>query len=142
MNKEIRNTNYLLGVNKDNEKVWLKQASFDCGWYYGFGYVETHDSHSHFDSMFLKENIYHSFKDYFQEIVLNDDEVWALLELMQEFYTLRKYSDLLHTSGAHITKGSDILEEQKENNMREYDRINKVLLPAIFKQVYTILGEV
>ena len=31
---------YLLGINQENEKVWLEKPSWDCDWYWGFGYVE------------------------------------------------------------------------------------------------------
>ena len=31
----------LLGI-KDGEKVWLEMPTFDCNWYWGFGYLETY----------------------------------------------------------------------------------------------------
>jgi hypothetical protein len=58
-NKDI----YLLGKNRYGELVWLESPTWDCGWYWGFGYVETYtnnkrpdlardiSSHSHFDGL-------------------------------------------------------------------------------------------
>ena len=37
---------YLLGSDKDGVKYWLEEASWDCGWYWGFGYVETYTNNS------------------------------------------------------------------------------------------------
>ena len=32
---------YLLGKDAEGVKYWLEEASWDCNWYYGFGYIET-----------------------------------------------------------------------------------------------------
>lgn len=53
---------YLLGINQNNEKVWLKQPSWDCDWYWGLGYVQTFeenysdiDMHTHFNILFFNK---------------------------------------------------------------------------------------
>ena len=33
---------YLLGKDAEGVKYWLESPSWDCGWYWGFGYVETY----------------------------------------------------------------------------------------------------
>ena len=137
------NTYYLLGIRKeDDKKVYLKKPTFDCGWYWGIGYVETfrrndiHD-HQHFDSLFLSHNIYDGFKDYFKEITLDDKEIWTLLELMQSAYTMRKYSDMLHSKGAHISSnplGNLIASDH------EYNRINNIIMPSINNEIEKLLS--
>lgn len=137
---------YLLGIRKkDNKKVYLTEASWDCGWYWGFGYVNAFTSrdicdHQHFDSLFLNNNIYDSFKEYFKETPLTNDEIWALLGYMKEFYIMREYSDMLH-SGNHITsKAKNILQEKNQSaNNLEYTRINEVLMPELFEKIYKLL---
>lgn len=145
---------YLLGKNKEGHKMWLEEASWDCGWYWGFGYIETYtnnetpelsrdiESHQHFDELFLKKEIFNSFKNTFEETPLSDNEIWELLGYMKEFYVMRDYSDLLH-SGNHITeKAKNIKEEKhKETNESEYNRINKILMPELFDKIYKILEE-
>lgn len=61
---------------------------------------------------------------------------------MKEFYTMREYSNLLN-SGNHITgKAKNIKEEKNESeNKKEYDRINKVLMPELFEKIYKLLSE-
>lgn len=140
---------FLLGVTKDNEKVYLKKASWDCDWYWGFGYVEVysqhgvHLEHTHFDSLFLKScEFVEGFKKYFKETTLNNDEIWALLGYMKEFYIMREYAELLQY-GNHITsKAKNIIEDKnEEENKKEIYRINKIILPELFEKIYKLLIE-
>ena len=55
---------------------------------------------------------------------------------MQSAYTARKYSDMLHTGGAHITSNPVwyVLHDDAE-----YERINKKVIPSIMNEVYKLL---
>lgn len=140
---------YLLGKDEEGVTYWLEEASWDCDWYFGFGYIETYtnnknprlardiNSHEHYDTKILKNGVCPSdFKKIFVETPLDDDEIWKLNELMETFYTLKKYHELLHIGGSHITKNSvsDILKNDKE-----YKRLKDVVFPALFKEIYNLL---
>lgn len=141
---------YLLGADSSGVYYWLEAASFACNWYWGGGYVESYTnnkcpnhsrdikSHQHFDSLVLrgKACCFDNFKALFVETPLSDREVWKLCELMQSFYTARKYSDMLYSKGAHITSNpiGDTI-----SNSTEYKRINESVIPAIMREVYNIL---
>ena len=143
---------YFIGRDKDGVNYWLEAATWDCGWYWGFGYVETYtnnnnpeysrdiSSHQHFDGLFLKGNIFDSFKNTIVETPLNNNEIWELLGYMKEFYIMREYSDFLH-SGNHITsRAKNIKEEENETeNKKEYKRINEKLMPELFEKIYKLL---
>ena len=143
---------YLLGKDKEGIWYWLEEASWDCDWYWGFGYVETYtnnknpersrdiNSHQHFDGLFLKGSkmCKDMFDEFFNETPLNDSEKWKLLELMQTIYTLKEYSEVMYRGGSNITN-NPIKEVIK--NQEEYKRINKIVLPQLFEEVYKILGE-
>ena len=149
--KAFGKTVYLLGKDKEGVYYWLESASWDCDWYWGFGYVETYtnnkcpdkakdiNSHQHFNGLFFNKNKngYNEFKDFFEETTLSDDELWKLLELMKSFYILKDCAELLHLGGAHYTENpcKNIIKNEEEEN-----RINKIVLPAIFKEIYSILG--
>ena len=151
--KAFGKTVYLLGKDKEGTYYWLESASWNCDWYWGFGYVETYtnnkcpdkskdiSSHQHFNGLFFNKNKngYDEFKDFFEETTLSDDELWKLLELMRSFYILRDCAELLHLGGAHYTKNPciNIIKNEEEEN-----RINKIVLPAIFKEIYSILGDI
>lgn len=151
MNKEARKVNgkwqFLLGM-KDGESYWLEQASFDCDWYWGLGYVESYRGmgssdkswrgHQHFNGLFLKgpSDCKTMFDSFFDETPFTDDEIWQILELMQSAYTCRKYSDMLHTGGSHIT--SKVKVDLIKNDA-EYGRLNNAVIPTIMNEVYKIL---
>lgn len=143
---------YLLGEDVDGERYYLEEAHWDCGWYWGGGYIETFtnhknpamskdiSSHQHFDGLFLNNprlNGFDAFKMLFKETPFTDKELWVILELMKSFYTARNYSDFLHIGGAHYTtnpcKGTIVNDE-------EYTRINASVIPALMEELYKILG--
>lgn len=136
---------YYLGKRKeDGKKVYLISPSWDCGWYWGFGYVETFTKndiydHQHFDTLFLKENIFDSFINYFDEINIKRDDVWLLLSYMKEFYIMQQYAELLKHGGYISTRAISILDEKnKQQNEQEYKRINETLLPELFEKIKKI----
>lgn len=137
--------NYLLGI-KNNVKVWLEEAGWDCGWYWGFGYIKEYNkrytdinSHTHFSKFFNGEHI-EGFKKQFDGVTLCDADLWKLFEYMKQFYVLREYADTLCQDGANYTT-VDNLKKHKAENIAEYERINKILLPEIFKKIYSLLSE-
>ena len=143
---------YLLGKDSDGVYYWLQESKFDCGWYWAIGYVETYtnnqnphisrdiNSHQHFDGLFFNKNkcSYDVFNEFFEESTLDKKELWTFLELMKSLYTLRKYSDMLHIGGSHFT--SNPCKEIIKND-DEYDRINKIVIPALLEKVYSMLSD-
>lgn len=120
----------LLGVRKDKVKIWMEQASFDCGWYHGFGYLEVLNrrhtdinEHYHFNSLFNKFGL-EAFNENFICSTLTEKELWILFDLMKTFYTLKDVSELYYTGNSHYTshdvslknetKYKETLEEQKK----------------------------
>ena len=148
MEKLKTRNRYLLGIRKeDDKKVYLIEASWECNWYWGFGYIETFTTqdiydHLHFDDLFLKTNIFDSYKNYFKETTLNDNEIWELLGYMKEFYIMKKYAELLQYGNYITSKAKNVLEEKNEEaNKKEVYRINKILLPELFKKIDKLLTE-
>ena len=142
---------YLLGRDKDGINYWLEEASWDCEWYWGGGYVETYtnnrnpkkskdiQSHTHFDTLFFKvgKYDYNLFNELFVEHPFTKDEVYKILGLMRQFYTIQKYSDLLHVSTLYCTENpvSAVIKSEEE-----YNRINKTVIPKIMEELYKVLG--
>lgn len=142
---------YLLGKGKDGANYWLEAPSWDCGWYWGFGYVETFTnnknpeksrdivSHDHFDRLFLTKdkNDYDVFKEFFAESVLNDEETWKLLDYMNTAYVLKSTAEIFNHGGSNYTEKA-YLENLKDKNLE--DKINKEMLPEIFEKVSELLA--
>lgn len=145
-NKEI----YLLGKDANGTLYWLEEPSWDCGWYWGFGYIETYtnnknphlardiNSHQHFDGLFLKGNkcCIDMFKEFFVETPLNDNEIYELCDYMTTFYTLQKTAELYKHSCSWITERAKI-EDLRNEDGREY--INKKILPQVFERIKKLL---
>lgn len=143
---------YLLGKGKDGQLYWLEKESWDCNWYWGFGYIQTYtnnrqptrsvdiNSHQHFDSLFLRgpENGHDMFKQFFAETVLNKDEIWELVDLMQTYYSLKTAAAVFNHGHSHYTDRASIgIVKNKELE----DKVNKELLPEVFKRIRTLLTE-
>lgn len=64
-------------------------------------------------------------------------DIWKFCELFKTAYTLREYSDVVFRGGAHYDKNPlhDLIVSSDE-----YERINEVLLPAIFEKIEGIIG--
>lgn len=146
-NKKI----YLLGRNRLGKLVWLKEPSWDCGWYWGFGYMEIYtnddcprlsrdiETHTHFDMEIIngKSHSFDNFKEYFIETPLNNNEIWLLCDYMNTFYTLKKSAEIFERGGSHYTEKAFIEEVQ---NKDIYEKINKEILPALFDRIQKLLG--
>lgn len=147
MEKKVRivkeKREFLLGKDADGNSYYLVEASWDCGWYWGLGYVERYtkadrwDAHTHFSNMFLEKDIFNSFKRLFVETPLVDKEVWSLLELMSAIYRFKEIANVYHLGGSHIADNplKDLLK-----NESEFKRINEEVIPALLKEVYSLLS--
>jgi hypothetical protein len=155
---------FLLGRDSDGTNYWLEKASWDCGWYWGFGYVETYTNnknphlskdiscHTHIDSRFMGNvenwdtklgryvtkhisNIYDA--PLLTETTFTQQEGWVLSELFKTFYDLKKTSEIFHRGGSHITNNpcSEIIK-----NEEWCEKINKEILPSVFDEIYKILS--
>lgn len=157
MEKQIVNRfgrHYLLGRAKDSRRlVWLEAPSWDCGWYWGFGYLhefsnDKHpersadiNAHFHFDGAFLSgpRCSHDQFKEYFGigETTLTDAEIWQLCDYMQTFYTLKEAAELFCHGYSWQTEKAKV-DALKRDDLQ--DLINKTLLPEVFKKIENLLS--
>lgn len=140
--------NFFLGLNKNGGKMWLEAPSWDCDWYWGLGYIKIYQQNrmpskardilcsNHFDYVFPSSDI---FINEFNDTPFTRNEKWKIYEYMKELYTLNHYADMMHNGCAHITEGSKTLKEEQKNNIKEYNRINKILIPNVWKELEAIL---
>lgn len=154
MEKKVINkfgTHYLLGRDKQGQYVWLEKASWDCGWYWSAGYLHTFTnnehptrskdlaSHAHFNSVFMKGPAFtkKAFEEYFEETTLTEDEMWILCDYMETCYTLKDAAELFHHGYSWQTPKA-FIDSLKSEEMEA--RINKVLLPELFKRIEELLS--
>ena len=146
---DVRNgsKNYFLGLNKNGDKMWLLAPSWDklC---WSVGHVETYQQNwmpskarditsiNHFSYLFPD---WESFVECFENTPFTKDEKWKIYEYIKELYTLRHYSDMMNFGGAGVATGSDALRNEEDDNIKEYNRINKILIPNVWKELEAIL---
>lgn len=144
---------YLIGRDKHGDYIWLTAATWDCDWYWGFGYIEVYTrqmdpansrdirSHRHWEGFLGKQedgSYKHHINEVLQETVLTDKESWELSDLMKSFYTLREAAGYFNRGGSHLSSTSIRL------NCVDIDmekQINEVETPKLFQRVYEILGQ-
>src|SRR4028119_1963364 len=103
-----RDEQFLLGINDEGRQVWLRAESWDCDWYWGFGYLASFGCHSHFDSLvgFMHEGKYiHHLNESpkMRETVLTDAEAGDRCDWMKSFYALKATAEIFHTGNSHLT---------------------------------------
>ena len=147
--------NYLLGTDKNGRKLFLVAPSWDCGWYWGFGYVETYTnntnpeksrdiaSHNHFNYLFgtifgTNCTFYDGFKNIIIDSTLSDNELWKLCDYMETFYCLNETAEVLKRGYSHYDERAklDIVKDEAYA-----ERINKVILPELFKHIEDLFKE-
>lgn len=143
---------YLLGKDRNGDYIWLEAASWDCGWYWGFGYVETYtyprrpdlsrdiQSHTHIDCLLWKQGGHgylHHLNQIMSESVLTERESWEFSDLMKSFYTLKETVEVVGRGYSHLTVSGRV-DACVDVDMVK--KINEEMIPAIFERVYKLLS--
>lgn len=142
---------------RNNCNVYISKPSWDCNWYWGFGYLGNSCRLYHVDG--LKYDIKHyrdnnnkprtettrcilfdGFKNHFDGdsfIIKDDKDLWKLCELFETFYQLRETAELFIRGGMNVIENNplkDIIQNKEISN-----NINENLLPKLFDEIYKIL---
>lgn len=135
----------LLGIANDKieffqkgERIYLTEHSWNCGWYWGMGYIGNKDCHTHFNSVFLdNKNIWNSLENFFSATFLTENQLWILKDLFKQAYTLKECAEV-YRHGGHCTiqKGTTDIIINKELE----ERINKDL-EIILNKIWGLLIE-
>jgi hypothetical protein len=155
---------YLLGIDEQNKKLWLEAPKWNCGWYWEFGYVETYtnnknphlskdiQSHSHISGFlgeqekydfekkaFVKGDFVHNLINYpkLNRATFTEDESWQLTELFKQFYLLKEMAEFCYKD---LPGCNDTTSPVNHGDLSDwYDKINKVMIPAITAKIIEIL---
>ena len=160
---------FLLGADAEGQLIWLEAPKWDCGWYWGFGYLESYTNnknpeiakdinmHQHFSGFVGYQEKYNIEKGVWQkgeyihnvydspkllETTFTEKEGWKLSELFKQFYLLKDMAGYTHKTpaGCHLTI-SPI--EQNDVRMKEWHKeINTVMIPKITDEIMRMLTPV
>lgn len=125
-----------IGSDSDGAREYLAEPSWDCDWYWGFGYLQNKNIHHHVDTLNKNKNLYDALTEYYGDtLVLKEKDLWTFCELMSTFYALKETAEVLGRGGAHYTTNpcAEII-----TNKEEAKRINDVVMPALFDTIYKL----
>ena len=144
--------------NEDNTRIYLSAPSWDCDWYWGFGYLGNKNEHYHLSSyanqtkcitdsegkfsVFTEKRNKNMYDCLLEDYTLNPriySNLWTFCELSQTAYALKESAEVLQRGGSNYST-NPVKEIIK--NPEEVARINNVVLPAIFDHVYSLLKQI
>lgn len=104
----------------DNENVYLTKHTWDCDWYWGFGYVGNRNQHFHIDSLIKGEL---DVNKIFSETTLKQETWWIIRDLFIQAYGLKKAAEIYRYGGHQTTvKGlTDLLRNQDKADQLNAD---------------------
>lgn len=146
---------YYLGDRKDDgARIYISMSTWDCDWYWSFGYLGNSRRHYHLSSY---QSVQRSFKtdegwtvlterrNKHMKDCLEDDyelaenikgRLWEFCELALTAYALKQAAEVLGHGGSHTT--TNPCAEIISMGCDEPARINQRVLPAIFKEFENI----
>lgn len=114
------------GKDVDGQNIYLTKPSWDCGWYWGFGYLGNSKCHYHLSGYKNGRNInMHDalLQDYELNPVIKDN-LWQFCEQVLTIYALKEMAKVLGRGGSHMitNKHKDFIQD------KDYaDKINEKL---------------
>ena len=126
-----------LGNTTEYGRLYLSKHSWDCGWYWGFGYIGNSRLHMHIDSLIGAEYDIRSIFDKGSPITQN--QWWIIRDLFTQAYALKKAAEVYQHGGHQTTKPgmTDCIK-----NLEMAARINKDLEIVLNKVWDFLLNEV
>ena len=131
----VRYPRVKIGMSKNNDVVYLTPPSWDCDWYWGWGYIGSPRFDTYLDCIDKNNNLHDAIKEYLTDIPLSDKDLWTFSELVVTFYALREVADIHNRGSSHLSINplEDLLKDKDRCN-----HINQVLLPSIFAEAYKL----
>jgi len=118
------------------ERIYLTKHSWDCGWYWGFGYIGNSKLHTHFDTSFLGEIT--DIRSIFETTDIRQDEWWILRDLFVQAYSLQKTAEVYRHGGCQTTK-KGVTDRIQSKEMEEKINVDlKIILDKIWETLESV----
>ena len=134
--KKIEGSDKVFFGFQDGERIYISKPTWDCDWYWSFGYLGNTNCHFHLDGIDIKTNMYDAIKENFTSLNKQiKKNIWLFCELSATAYTLIETAEVLGRGGSHYT-GNPLKKIIK--NKKEVERINNIVLPNVFNEINKI----
>lgn len=146
------NTYYLIGKDKFGTKWYLQKSTWDCNWYWSFGYLDSFTNnkcpakskdisgHLHLNYIMNKSmsrNGFEMLKEFFTETVLTDSQLFEFVDYVKSGYALRDAAELFGRGHSNYTEEAKIGSLVKPDWTKE---INEAMIPAISRKLEELLS--
>lgn len=101
------------GTYADGQSIRLNKHQWDCGWYWGFGYIGNRDCHFHFDSLIGNTKLA---SELFSKTNITDKEWWVIRDLFVQAYALKRAAGV-YIYGGHQTSEPGITDIIKDKEL-------------------------
>lgn len=94
----LRNSTDIL---RAGEAVYLSKHSWDCGRYWGVGYIGNSKTYAHFDSL-LKDT--KTASELFSDTPISDSAWWTIRDLFAQAYALKRAAEVYRRGGGQCMR--------------------------------------
>jgi len=125
----------LLGVSKHDDTLYLYKHSWDCNWYWGFGYIGNTRLHMHISALINHPDKYEpdwtDVGTHFADTWLTQDQWWILRDLFIAAYALKSAAEA-YRHGGHQTASAAQYRVINPNMEKHINDDLKVVLDNIW----------
>lgn len=107
--------------------LFIEKHKWDCGWYWGFGYIGNKGLHTH-AKLFVKDLIWHNPEEIFEwSIFKNAHEFWIFKDLLKQAYALKSAAEVYEYGGNCTTSEQTKVIESVDMAAKLNEDLSKVL---------------
>jgi len=102
-----------VGTLADSESLYLTKHTWDCNWYWGFGYIGNSRCHFQFSSFLETPKLA---SEIFKSTNITDADWWIIRDLFVQAYALKKAAEV-YRYGGHQTNHAGITDIIKDTDI-------------------------
>ncbi len=87
----------------DGESLSITKHSWDCEWYFGFGYIGNKNLHTHFDTTFI--NTGYTRPD---DCNFSEHDWYVICDYYRTAYALKEAYEVYYRGNSHVTSLSNV----------------------------------
>ncbi len=128
-----------LGISKDyEEEIYITKHTWDCGWYWAFGYLGNHTTYFHIKKWLDNSDITDNLKS---SPIITQEVWWKLGDLFKQAYALQKVADVYHRGGANWSETGEMGISKDLDKCKEINKDLLKVLEDIWKYLEDLLKE-
>ena len=125
-----------LGTGAKGEgRLYLEKHQWDCGWYWGFGYIGNAGVHTHIEFLIKRREKYDRYwvdvSHQFKSTWITQDQWWILRDLFISAYAFKRAAEV-YRYGGHQTEAANTFRILNSERAADINRDLEVLLERIW----------